>query len=366
MIAFVDLKKQHEALKDEIRAKMDEVIESGAFIQGKYVKQFEEEFCKLHRADYGAGCSSGTTGLFLALHALGVGPGDEVITVANTFIATAEAISHVGATPVFVDVDPQTYNMDPVLLEKAIGPRTKAIIAVHLYGNPCDMGAILNIANKHGLFVIEDCAQSHLAAYNGQFTGTFGDAASFSFFPGKNLGAFGDAGLVISRTSELNEKIYKYLNHGRIDKYKHDLVGYNFRMDGLQGAVLSVKLKYLQKWTEIRRRNARIYDEILKAKGFKVIEVSPGSESSYHLYVVEVGNRDEVVQHLGGKGIQTGVHYPIPLHMQPAYEFLKVPAGSLPVTEKAAGRILSLPMCGELQPEQVHSVCDALLQVARP
>jgi dTDP-4-amino-4,6-dideoxygalactose transaminase len=365
-IPFVDLEGQYRKLKPQIASAIDEVLESRAFIQGPFAARFEKEFADVLGARHGIGCANGTAAISLALEAMGIGRGDEVITVSHTFFATAEAIYHVGATPVFVDIDPDSYTLDAALLEAAITPRTKAIIAVHLYGTPADMDAINAVAARHGLKVVEDAAQAHLATYRGKSAGTLGDAASFSFYPGKNLGAFGDAGFITTSSDETAQRLRRLRDHGRLSKYEHDVIGYNQRMDGLQAAILSVKLKYLAEWTETRRRNAARYDARLQAKGFKTIKAPDHTRSAYHLYVVEVENREEMLKILGEAGIGCGVHYPVPLHLQPALKQRITGRDALPHTERAAARVLSLPMCGELTEDGVERVCDTFLAHARP
>ena len=365
-IPFVDLESQYEKLKPEISAAMDAVIESRAFIQGPFAERFENEFAAAIGSRFGIACANGTAAISLALEALGIGRGDEVITVAHTFFATAEAIHHVGASPVFVDIDPISYTLDPSLIEAAITEKTKAVIPVHLYGNPADMDAILSVARKYDLKVIEDAAQAHLATYRGKFAGTLGDAASFSFYPGKNLGAFGDAGFISTDKEVIARKLQRLRDHGRLSKYEHDVIGYNQRMDGIQAAILSVKLKYLAEWTAKRQRNAKHYDALLRARGFKTAEPTSGSAPSYHLYVVEVENRDEVQGKLSAAGIGSGVHYPVPLHLQPALKNSGSSHNRLPYTERAAARVLSLPMCAELSPSQIDRVCEVFLAHARP
>ena len=364
-IPFVDLAAQYADIKDEVSAAIARVIEAQAFIQGPYVKQFETEFCAAHGAPHGVGCSNGTAAIQLALQALGVGPGDEVITVPNTFFATAEAIVQVGATPVFVDIDPRTHGIDGTAIEAAVTSRTRAILPVHLYGNPCDMDAVMAVAARHRLVVIEDAAQAHLAVYRGRFAGTIGDAGTFSFYPGKNLGAYGDAGFVFSRAAEVDETIRKLLDHGRSGKYEHDTMGANNRMDGIQAAVLSVKLRHLADWTRTRRAHAALYAELLEGSGATLVQPTEGAEPARHLLVVEVGNRDEVAEHLRRDGIATGIHYPLPLHLQPALAFLDLPAGSFLVTERASKRILSLPICGSLRSDQVERIAERVRESAR-
>jgi dTDP-4-amino-4,6-dideoxygalactose transaminase len=362
-IPFVDLKAQYEALKPEIQAAIDEVFRAGVFIQGPSVAKFEAEFAGKLGAAHGICCSNGTAALSLALEALGVGRGDEVITVAHTFIGTAEAVCHVGAKPVFVDIDPRSYCIDSAKLEAAITPHTRAVIPVHLYGTPCDMDSILYVARKHGLKVIEDTAQAHLATYMGRCAGTLGDCGTFSFYPAKNLGAYGDAGFISCGSIETSGLLRRLRDHGRTSKYEHEIVGYNQRMDALQAAVLSVKLKHLDDWIAARRRLAARYDSRLRSAGFKTIEPTEGSAPVYHLYVVEMSNREEVANALSQEGIATGVHYPLPLHLQPA--FAHETPSSLPITELVAKRVLSLPIYPELADEDVDRICEIFLKHAR-
>lgn len=363
-IPLVNLNRQYDTLRDEVTAAIGAVLESKEFILGPYVKQFEDEFAAFHRVKHAIGCSSGTSAISLVIEALGIGAGAEVITVGHTFAATAGAIRNTGAAPVFVDVDPRSYAMDPAALERAITPRTKAILPVHIYGTPCDMAAINRIAEARGLVVIEDAAQAHGAELNGKRVGGWSRAATFSFYPGKNLGAYGDAGAVVTSDDALAERIRKLRDHGRMSKYTHDIVGYNHRMDGIQGAALSVKLKYLEGWNERRRALAARYDAAFRPKGFKTIEPTSGSLPAYHLYVVEMENRERVRAALADCGISSGVHYPVPLEKQIA--FAPWAGASLPVTERAADRILSLPICGDLRNDEQDRVIAAFLGVARP
>lgn len=364
MIQLVDLKSQYHGIREEMLAAIEEIIESTAFIQGKYVADFEAEFCRRHGLAHGAACSNGTAALFLALVGAGVGPGDEVITTTNTFVATGEAICHVGAKPVFVDIDPKSYLLDIAKAEAAVTPRTKAIIPVHLYGNAQDMDACLVLAKRHGLKVIEDCAQAHFARYKGRFIGTFGEAASFSFYPGKNLGAYGDAGFVTCADKAANEHVRRLIDHGRSEKYLHDVIGYNHRMDAMQAAILSVKLRHIDEWTRRRRAIAQRYDERLKAAGFQVLEPTPGAEAVYHIYPVQVSNRDAALAELKKRGIGAAIHYPVPLHLQPAFGYLGYKRGDMPVSEAFAQRELSLPIFGELPEADVETVIAEFLKVA--
>lgn len=365
-IPFVDLKAQYAAIKPEIDAAMAAVIADCAFIQGPYVERFETAFAAACGAAHCVGVSNGTAALTLALEAVGVKAGDEVITVAHTFFATAEAICALGATPVFVDVDAATATLDPAAIEPAITERTSAIVPVHLYGGPCAMDPIMEIARRHGLKVVEDAAQAHLADYRGRRAGTLGDAASFSFYPGKNLGAYGDAGAVTTDDPAVAARVRSQRDHGRRSKYEHDVVGANHRMDGLQGAILDVKLGHLESWTAARRRAAAAYDARLRAAGLETVRPVDGGTSAHHLYVVtlpEGVDRGAVQAALAEQGIATGVHYPVPCHRQPALAALNAPP--LPVTERLAARCLSLPMFPELTDAQVDRVCAALIAVLR-
>ena len=364
-IPLVDLAAQYESLKSEIHAAIDDVFRAGAYIQGPSVEAFERSFAGKLGVTHAVGCANGTASLSLALEALGIGRGDEVITVAHTFIATAEAICHVGAKPVFVDIEPAAYGMDAAALEAAITPRTRAVIPVHLYGAPCDMDAILDVARRHNLKVIEDAAQAHFATYRGRCVGSLGDCGSFSFYPGKNLGAYGDAGLISTNDSKVASVLRKLRDHGRTSKYEHDIIGYNQRMDALQAAMLSVKLRKIDAWIARRLNIAAQYDARLSAAGFKTIAPWPHTMPVYHLYVVETSNRPAVIEALAREGIATGVHYPIPLHKQPALAG-HGPHHALPVTEKAADRVISLPIYAELAVQDAERICDLFLKFARP
>lgn len=367
LIPLVNLKRQHEALYAEISTAIERVIAKNAYILGDEVSSFENAFAALLGNCDVIGCNNGTTGLELALRAAGVRPGAEVITPSHSFIATAEAIVNMGAVPVFVDVEPSRYTIDVAAIEQAVTDRTEAIVPVHIYGTTADMPQIMEIARKHGLLVIEDAAQAHLASCDGAMAGTIGDAASFSFFPGKNLGAMGDAGAVVTRSEEIARRARLLRNHGRTDKYLHEVLGFNYRMDGMQGAILGAKLPYLSRWTERRRNVAARYDAALAPAGFKLINVPEGMKSCYHLYVVQVANRDDVMTSLAEKGISTGVHYPVPQHQQPALKHVEsVALPSLPVTERLCERIISLPICGSILDEEVDNVIEAFLAVARP
>jgi dTDP-4-amino-4,6-dideoxygalactose transaminase len=356
-VPFLDLKAQYESIKDEIAAAIQQVLDKTAFAGGPFVAEFEKEFSEFCKTRYCIGVGSGTDALWLALLALGVGPGDEVITVPDTFIATAEAISYCGAKPVFVDVDEKTYNMNPDLLEEAINPRTKAIIPVHLFGQMADMDPIMAVARRHHLHVVEDACQAHGAEYKGRVAGSIGDAGCFSFYPGKNLGAYGEAGAVVTNNANLDEKIRMLRDHGQAKKYYHGIIGWNARMDGIQGAILSVKLKYLKAWNEARRKNAGLYNERLgTVDGVVIPRESPDNKHVYHIYAIRVRNRDVLIKALADRDIHCGIHYPIPLHLQDAYRSLCLAEGCFPVAEKIASEFVSLPMFPELERDKIDFV----------
>lgn len=358
-IPLVDLRAQYEAIKADIDTAIAAVIRDAAFIGGRYLAEFEGEFATYCGTRHAVGVGSGTEALRLALHAAGIGLGDEVLTVPNTFIATSGAIRMVGADVRFIDVGADTRNMDPELLESAITPRTRAVIPVHLYGRPAEMDAILEIAKRHDLKVIGDAAQAHGASYGGRKIGTLGDAVCFSFYPGKNLGAYGDAGAVTTDDSRMAERIAMLRDHGRSAKYEHTIEGFSARLDGLQAAILSAKLRHLDEWTARRQQHARRYTEALSGTaGVETPDEDRDGPSVYHLYVIRVQNRARLQERLHERGIQTGVHYPIPLHRQPAYEYLGLGEGKFPVTEQLAREVLSLPMYAELTPEQIDYVVE--------
>jgi dTDP-4-amino-4,6-dideoxygalactose transaminase len=360
-VPFLDLRTQYDAIRDEIGHAIQRVLNDSAFISGPYVEKFEKEFARFCGCRYAVGTSNGTSALWMSLLGLGIGPGDEVITVPNTFIATAEAISFSGAKPVFVDVDEQSYTMDPMLLERAINPRTKAIIPVHLFGQPADMDPILEVAKRHRLAVIEDACQAHGALYRGRPVGSFGVAACFSFYPGKNLGAYGEAGAVVTNDPELAEKIRTLRDHGQLRKYYHKVIGWNGRMDGLQGAVLSVKLAHLPAWNDARRSNAGLYSCLLADREeIHLPREMDYARHVYHLYVIRTRRRDDLKSYLAGKGIECGIHYPVPIHLQEAYRHLGIQKGAYPIAEKCAEEFLSLPMYPELTREQIECVTAEL------
>jgi dTDP-4-amino-4,6-dideoxygalactose transaminase len=359
-IPLADLKAQYARIRPEVHAAMQRVLDNTSFILGKEVADFEAAFARFVGAADAVGVASGTAALTLSLLACGVGPGDEVITTAHTFIATAEAISHTGARPVFVDIDPRTYNLDPDRVEAAVTRHTRALLPVHLYGQPAPMDALVDIARRHDLWLIEDAAQAHGAEFRGRRCGSIGHLACFSFYPGKNLGAYGDAGAVTGNDEGLLQKVRKLRDHGRLSKCEHDEVGFGERLDALQAAVLAAKLPHLEAWTEARRAHARRYTELLASCDVVTPYEAPGVRHVYHLYVIRTPRRDAVLARLQDRGIGAGVHYPVPVHRQPAYRKLGYDHLSLPVTEKAADEILSLPMYPELSEEQVHSVVKAL------
>jgi dTDP-4-amino-4,6-dideoxygalactose transaminase len=363
VIPLVDLKAQYAAIKSEIDAAIQRVLSRTNFILGEEVASFEKEFAAFCQADYCVGVGSGTAALHLALLACGVGPGDEVITTPHTFIATTEAISQAGARPVFVDIGPNGYNLDPTRVEAAITPKTKAILPVHLYGQPADMQSILAIAQQHKLKVIEDAAQAHGAEYRSRRVGTWGDVACFSFYPGKNLGAFGDGGAVVTNDVETADKVRLLRNHGRREKYEHLVEGYGERLDAIQAAILRAKLPHLDKWNQRRRDHAKHYCQLLL--GLPIILPSELSDTRpvYHLFVVRTSRRDEIQRHLKTRGIEAGIHYPIPLHLQPAYRRLGHREGDFPHTEQVAREVLSLPMYPELSNEQITQVVKAIVEV---
>jgi len=364
VIPFLDLKAQYEEIKPQVDAAVARVIESAQFVLGPEVAAFEERFAAYCGVRHCVALNSGTSALHLALLAAGVGPGDEVITVSMTFVATTAAILYCGAKPVFVDVDPDTWTMDPNLVKAAITPRTKAILPVHLHGLMADMDPIIEVADRAGLIVIEDAAQAHGSEYRGRRAGSIGDIACFSFYPGKNLGAYGEAGAAVTNSSDLARQLALLRDWGQESKYNHVLPGYNFRMDGIQGAVLNVKMAYIESWTEARQTVASHYDRLLARAQFKRPAPPPHCRHVYHVYAVEVEHRDQVQKALSAAGIGTGIHYPVPVHLQKAYGELGYGRGDFPVTEAIANRFLSLPIYAELQPEQVANVVVELENVS--
>ncbi len=358
-VPIVDLQAQHAAIRPELDAAIKTVIDNSAFILGKAVSDFEAAYAKAHNAKHCIALGSGTDALHLALWAQGITQGDEVITVPYTFIATTAAISLLGAKPVFIDIDPKTYTMSVEAIEKAITPKTKAILPVHLYGQPANMIGIMEVAKKHNLIVIEDAAQSQLAKYDGKFVGEYGIMACFSFYPVKNLGAFGEAGAIITNDDALALKLRQLRDHGQVTKYNHEMIGHNYRMDGLQGAVLGVKLNYLQKWTERRRAIAGMYRTLLGGISEVLLPYEdPKAYHVYHLFVIRTKKRDEVQKFLGEQGISTALHYSRGVHMQKAYNYLGYRVGDFPETESAANECISIPLFPEMSDEQVVYVAE--------
>ena len=364
-VPFLDLKAQYTEIKDEIDAALQGVLDKTAFAGGPFVAAFEDEFAAYCGVPHACGVGSGTDALWFALLALGIGPGDEVITVPNTFIATAEAISFTGARPVFVDVDEQTHTLDPALLEAAVTPRTKAVVPVHLYGQPADMDPIMAIARKHGLRVIEDACQAHGAEYKGRRTGSIGDAGCFSFYPGKNLGAYGEAGAVTTSSEETAAAIRILRDHGQPRKYMHAKVGWNGRMDGFQGAVLSVKLKRLDEGNTRRRVHAEQYRSLLEGvDGVELPREADYAKHVYHVFWMRTPEREALMDRLKARDIGCGIHYPVPVHLQEAYAEMGQGKGDYPVTEAAADSLVSLPMFPELTPEQIEYVAGTVKEWA--
>ena len=363
-IPFVDLKAQYYSVKGEIDQAVSNVIQDSAFIGGKYAKAFEQNFANYIGVKNCVGVGNGTDALFIALRVLGVMEGDEVITVANSFIATSEAITMTGARVKFIDCDKETYNIDVNKIQIAINNKTRAIIPVHLYGQPANMAPILEIAKEYGLFVVEDAAQAHGAMYKDARVGTFGDVACFSFFPGKNLGAYGDAGAIVTNNDELARKARMFANHGRMEKYNHEFEGVNSRLDGLQAAILDVKLQHLDKWTERRRTIATMYDAVLKDIVITP-SVMPDVKHVYHLYVIRIKNRERVREVLAEKGIATGIHYHIPLPFLKAYSYLGHKPADFPGAYSMKDEILSLPIHGSMNDEEVNYVIEQLSSVLK-
>ena len=363
MIPFADLRAQYDIIKSEVDAAILSVLESCQFTLGSEVARFEEEFATYTGSKFAIGVNTGTSALHLALLAADIGPGDEVITVPFTFVATVAAIHYTGARPVFVDIDPRTFTMDPLKIKAAITPRTKAIIPVHLYGQPADMDPIVAIAKKHNLIVIEDACQAHGAEYKGKRAGSLGDFGAFSFYPGKNLGAYGEGGLVTTQDAQFNRTVRMLRDWGAEKKYQHVLKGYNYRLEGLQGAVLRVKLKYLESWTEARRAAAARYDAAFAGSGIDAPQASAYARHVYHIYAIRTGERPKWQDALEEQGIQTAIHYPFPVHLLPAYADLGYRAGQFPHSERAANEVLSLPMFPELTVDQTNTVARAVLDL---
>jgi dTDP-4-amino-4,6-dideoxygalactose transaminase len=360
-VPFLDLKAQYKTIKDEIYAAIDEVMEKTAFAGGPFVAKFEKEFADFCNCKQAIGVGNGTDALWMSLLALGIGPGDEVITVPNTFIATTEAITYCGAKPVFVDIEETTNTVNPSLIKAAITKKTKAIIPVHLLGQTADMDRIMAVAKENGLYVIEDACQAHGATCNGRKAGSMGDTGCFSFYPGKNLGAYGEAGAVTTNNDAIAEKMRMLRDHGQAKKYYHAVVGWNARMDGIQGAILSVKLKYLADWNESRRKHAREYTTLLSnVKDVLTPREAANNKHIYHIYAIRIKERDRLMTFLSEKGISCNIHYPVPIHLQDAYRSLDLGPGSFPVAEKCAAEYLSLPMYAELTADQITWVADQI------
>jgi dTDP-4-amino-4,6-dideoxygalactose transaminase len=360
MVPFVDLPAEYRSIKSDVDAAIAHVLETSQFVLGEEVEAFEREFAALCGAAHGVAVSSGTAALHLALLAAGVGPGDEVITVPFTFVATVAAIQYAGAKPVFVDIDPRSFTMDPSQLERAVTARTKAIMPVHLYGQPADMDPILAFASARGLKVIEDAAQAHAAKYKGRPVGSLGDLACFSFYPSKNLGAYGEGGLITTNDADAAAQLRLLRNWGQRTKYTHLIPGFNFRLQGMQGAILRVKLRHLAAWTEMRRQHAAGYNDMLAGACLVLPEEMPYARHVYHLYTVRSRERDALQAALRAEQIQTGLHYPVPVHLQAAYADQRYPRGSFPIAERACGEVLSLPMFPLLTGAQIAAVAAAV------
>lgn len=359
-IPCLALKRQYQQIKIEIHAAINAVCEATAFADGLFVQQFEQHFAEFCGTRYAAGVNSGTSALHLALHVLGVQAGDEVLVPANTFIATAWAVSYVGATPVFVDCTPDTWNIDPTVIEQRITPRTKAIIGVHLYEQPFAVDAVSVIVRQHRLFLVEACAQAHGARYNGKHVGNFGEMGCFSFYPGKNLGAYGEGGGIVTNHADYDRRIRSLRNHGATTRYYHDEIGYNMRMDGLQGTILDVKLKYLAEWNTKRQAIAQRYQHELRNPKITIQKQPAGMESVYHLFVVTTEDRDGFVKYLNVRQISPGLHYPVPCHLQKAYAHLGYTRGDCPNAEYLAEHCVSLPMYAELTDDEVTRVIEVV------
>jgi dTDP-4-amino-4,6-dideoxygalactose transaminase len=365
MIPLVDLQAQYRSIKSEIDEAVQRVLSSAQFILGDEVAEFERDFARYCQAAECVAVNSGTSALHLSLLAAGIGPGDEVITVPFTFVATVAAICYTGARPVFVDIEPTYLMMDPDRIERTITPRTRAIVPVHLYGQPADMTPILEIARRRGLMVIEDAAQAHGAEFDGRRCGSLGESAGFSFYPGKNLGAYGEGGAVVTQNAALAQRCRALRDWGQETRYEHRLKGYNYRMDGIQGAVLRVKLRHLESWNEKRRDLARLYESMLRDGPFILPSTRPGCRHVHHCYVIRTRDRERCRERLNEQGIRTGVHYPIPVHLQPAYSDLGYGPGSFPRAEAVAKEVLSLPIFPEMTRDQVELVAGTLMGVVK-
>jgi dTDP-4-amino-4,6-dideoxygalactose transaminase len=360
-VPFVDLKTQYYSIKNEIDHAIQNVIDETAFIKGKYVKEFENNFANEYGVKHCIGVANGTDAIYIILKMLNIKDGDEVITVANSWISTSETISQAGAKPVFVDIEPEYFTIDPDQIEKKITTKTRAIIPVHLYGQPASMTKIQTLCNKYKLFLIEDCAQAHFAEYEGRKVGTFGIASSFSFYPGKNLGAYGDAGAIITNDDDLANKMRMYSNHGALVKHNHLIEGINSRLDGLQASILNVKLKYIDQWNQKRLANALLYNKLLKdIKEIKTPVIRNNSKHIFHVYCVRAEKRDELKNYLADNNIETAIHYPVALPNMPAYRYLNHKSTDFPISSNYQSRILSLPMYPELSNQQIKNVVDVI------
>lgn len=365
VIPLLDLRAQYASLKPELDAAVLEVLASGAYVQGEPVERFERAFAQYCGVEHAIAVNSGTSALHLAFLAAGIGPGDEVITTPFTFVATVSAILSAGAVPVFVDVEPTSFNIDPARIEAAITPRTRALVPVHLYGQMADMAAITAIADRHGLVVIEDACQAHGATYDGRRAGSFGLSAAFSFYPGKNLGACGEGGIVVTNDANQMRQMRSLRDWGQAERYNHVLKGFNYRMDAIQGAILDVKLRYLEDWTEARRAHAARYRQLLGGDGSISLPAElPGRRHVYHVFAVRTNDREGLRKQLAAEGVQTGLHYPIPVHLQPAHADLGYGPGDFPVAEALAREVLSLPIYPEMTPRQIQTVAQAMRQDA--
>jgi dTDP-4-amino-4,6-dideoxygalactose transaminase len=360
-VPFADIKKQYQTHKSKIDAAIQSVIDNTAFVRGPFVAKFEQDYAHQYDIKHCIGVGNGTDAIYIALKALGIGSGDEVITTACSWIATSEVITQTGAKVVFIDIEPDYYTINADLIEKKITSRTKAIIPVHLYGQPADIDKIVYLCKKHDLYLIEDCAQAHFAQFNGKYVGTFGDFGTFSFYPGKNLGAYGDAGAIITNDDNLANKVRMFANHGSLVKHQHKIEGINSRMDGIQAAVLSVKLSHIFEWNQKRYRNALLYNELLKGvEGIATPKIRPEASHIFHLYVIRTEERDCLQQHLKDHGISCGIHYPMPLPYLEAYKYLNATPTDFPVAHEYQNKILSLPMYPELEPEQIRFVVKCI------
>jgi len=364
-IAYLDLPAQMRGLRKEIDAAIARTLDNCSFCLGPDVAQFEKDFARYCGAEHCVAFNSGTSALHVAMLLLNVGQGDEVITTPATFVATSWAISYVGATPVYVDIDDATFNLDPNLVERAITPRTKAVLPVHIYGHPAELDPLLAVCRRHSLALVEDAAQAHGAKYKGKIVGTFGAISCFSFYPGKNLGAYGEGGALVTNNAAFTARARALREHGSTQRYYHDEIGFNYRMEGIQGAVLGVKLKHLDAWTQERRRVAHRYHELLADTPLQLPREADYAQSAWHLYVVRHPRRDELKKHLEGNDIGCALHYPLPLHLQKAYAHLKHKQGDFPVSEKAARECLSLPIYPELTDAQIQRVAEVIKEFFR-